>query len=269
MSIGEAINKLGWRQGYFVKADDHDTFSRLFGIHVDNNHRIIILSQSCDLTHNHLENEPRFDLILAEHVSKSDGRLKNAKNGRKLQIEAIDSGEVKLFHLSAANWHKCDRQHLVELSPDSNIKLNADSEKILLNWLANRYKRTAFPDSFINNLIPSIKNIEKIVESFSDEITTLMVSLSSWGELDDYEVKIIGLAKPSAFSNEEQKKELNALIEKLAIELNKCTGINVEDYEVISESRATISLVREMRIWDWSYLSLANEDVETLPMGTL
>ncbi len=149
---------LDWRQGSLLTPDS----SIELGLCEKNaNDRyVIIISHDCDLAS---EKETHIEVIVGRKVEKPDSRCAHARNVRCLQItyEKTDSSQETCIELTHSQRKLIKKELFVQKANlDLSLGLSPNEKIILKQWLAARYGRPAFPNSFENRLRKD-KNLEK------------------------------------------------------------------------------------------------------------
>ena len=157
-----------------------------FGTHAGAN-ICVAVSHDCDIAQEDLEAEPYVEFIRGRVLDKIDGSKANAKSPRDLHLECTREDRVLRLGFSASEKFRLEKTSLLGHSPEGGLSPNAI--RILKIWLAARYNRQAFPDDFDHAMRPVLKQIDKLAQKNSKDITGIFVdfrprndSLSGDGE---------------------------------------------------------------------------------------
>ncbi len=143
---------------------------------------VVVSSHDCDLV-NH--NESHLELIPAMRVDGADGNFSNAKNSRTLHLPYSDGGfDEAVFELDARakfslSWAEFNQTY--ELRPELNLK--PLDKAVFRTWLASRYNRAAFPDSFNNRLRAKVggksilSGLQSLAKSHGEHVGALYLDL--------------------------------------------------------------------------------------------
>ncbi len=163
---GHTIRDLGWRQGSFLPSAEVRRLAEAHRI-TDVSHAVI-LSQDCDLIHKELEVEPFAEILFLQQLEKPNPGLVDGKSSRRLHLEADQGGGS--FFLLAQPWKRIQipRNDLFTMAPEGAITLSPNKLRTLIEWMAERYTRTAFPDAFVNRINSVDGQLKKLLKNHSN-----------------------------------------------------------------------------------------------------
>lgn len=136
--------------------------------------RIVVVSQDCDIAHSE-EKEPFVELIVAHPAQSSNHVIQNRRNPRKLQISA--AGDAPFFELNVNERFRAPKSVLLDEESKAVEVLPEDSLRVMRIWLADRYKRPAFPDEFNNRLGKQRKALDKYYQGHQ-AVSNIFISTS-------------------------------------------------------------------------------------------
>lgn len=254
---GHTVRDLGWRQGSFLPPAE---VRRLAEAHqaLEATHAVI-LSQDCDLTHKELEVEPFAEILFLKQLERPNPGLVDGKSSRRLHVEADQGGE-SLF-LLAQPWHRIQipRKELAATAPDGTISLKSDKLRILIEWVAERYTRTAFPDAFVNRINAVDEKLKKLVKNHSSLFWRLLIRIEPSSELqesENYELMVTCVVHHRVWEDFEGQKNAKDVAGKLEAELKKCPGIELISFDVDTDAELPLSILADYRTWDiFNYLT--------------
>lgn len=259
----------GWRQGKLVREDDHTCFPEQVLVELPLDGRVLIVTQDCDLVHESYTTEPKVEVILVEPIEGApDGNLTYGKNPRRLQIpfKSIES-EVWL-QCNAANRHFVPRTILEEILPDDDLVTTDHGREVLVRWLANRYRRAAFPDEFNNRLAPILSRCERQLRKLASDLVGVYLRLNKWAELDaaePYKVILFGVMERNSYHDQPNLHRAQDLIDAVAELMKDCDGIEVVQSGVVSEEDFSLYDLRQFKNWNLDAASLREGDSPPLP----
>ncbi len=172
-TLGERLLASGWRQGgVFPESAHHKIqaeFNRLgrtdIGL-LGTEDRVIVVGQTCDLVcpHDHLERYTEV-AIARMRPGKAQSALVGRKSSRLLHLPLPDSR-----HLEMDVQERCfiERNLLDESPPDQGRALAGSGTTDVIEWLLQRYKRTAFPNNFEKRLVSKQKEIDAALADCRD-----------------------------------------------------------------------------------------------------
>jgi hypothetical protein len=149
-----------WRQGNILL----DSYAHSLGVvaQLNTNERVIVVTHDCDLPN---QNELFVEAIKGTVVEKEEPHLVGARHPRQLHLRLTCSdGNIVCLELSHQNLIKLPKERLVETGElDRTLTLSQEEKRTLKQWLAARYGRPAFPNSFENRI--KIEHGRRKVES--------------------------------------------------------------------------------------------------------
>ena len=239
----------GWKQGSCLLIPNDLSWEDRNGAKLKSG-LYVLVSQDCDIVNPNIEKEPYVEFLYVEKT-KHNGELSNGKNPRKLHIQINqDSNEFYVECLPYNRDFLC-KKNLFDLFPCGYV---AERElRILINWLAKRYTRPAFPNAFNNRVKNVYKKIQKIMKELAFEAEGLYIQLDRDKELEEtesYKVSFFLL-----FSNEVFRDKLDDGAEKIFNCLDKVSGIKVINYRVLSKQEIYLSQFEESKEMDFDFLS--------------
>lgn len=251
--IGERLRKNGWRQGVIVQAslileglpDGSPT--------TDNDHAMVV-SQSCDLVHHDLGNEPSAAILVLKSVSSGKSEVMHGRNPRLLHFQATDG---RWFEAWAWNQIAIPRDHLAEKAAAVAVELAPKVLRCVIDWLAKRFTRIAFPDNFNDALKPQSKAIGKLLKKNHELFTEILLHISPFDELrtnQHYELACYLLMAAEVHDEPKQLAEACAVAAKLE-KLFKDCKLGVMECSPVSEATLTVAELNELVHWDYDHLT--------------
>ena len=220
----------------------------------------IVLSQDCDVLNFSLEKEPVEEVIAANQIQQCDAELNTGKNPRRLHL---DTNASNLFlEVSPNNRYFIGRKYLENSNP-ALIDMTSRSLKILINWIAKRYKRPGFPDAF-NRRIGSelIKKIKRVLSNEAINTRGLFIRLHSEEELpqsETYNIILKLLVPKYIYENQEGLISIQNGFDEILYLLEAVEGITaIEESCVQSEDDISLHHYLELKPWDFDYISFLN-----------
>lgn len=264
----ERIAQLGWRQGCIfsenmvIQLQSGSEKEIIKG--VSELDLLIVVTHDCDLVNLSFEDEPTIEVVVARSVSTKDASLFWGRNPRKFQFE-LQPGQL-LYEIRVHNRFPLPRQLLLNNSPDTERKLEANLTKQICLWLSKRYVRAAFPDSFNNRITAKVK--KKIADKLKkgEEITAIYIAGADEEVQDNsiYKIIIRATMQCETFENPVLRQKAQTIINLLESELCGCPGIEVEDSSLVSEADVSIDDLRFLKRWDYDYLSFRGDTLDEI-----
>ncbi len=246
----------GWRQGVIV-SPGHFGHQDSIGC--------LVLTQTCDCINPDFQKEPHLELLPLEKLTENpNSQLKNGKNPRQIHFQIQENGREIWVSAKIADIFQFDRAEHTSLTFASYYTLSRSSLDRLIHWRAQRYLRTAFPDSFELAFRSFAEHFRKKIENHESKIDSLLISLLPFKELEDgdrYEIQLHLMVTPLIMAQPETVQALQ--------------GLSKEIEQLLAESPAfdsyscSVACLDEMNLWDarkfvdftrYDYLSFGIEE---------
>lgn len=263
-----------WRQGHVLPLEAIQTLG-LIHPEAPGDTCVVVTSHDCDLANDNLHVEPDVEIIIGCHPKKVDGNFFWAKASRTLHLDVTQDDTTVTIELTATAKRLVPKDKLAAFSPDTTYSLSGKSLSVLRSWLAIRYNRAAFPDSFVRRLsqFKVDKVLAKLIEPFGQRLSAVYFDVDGGREFDRsdgsaYELKI-ALVYPPGDDPEQTADEVESLegsIEKLFAgkhfhsATNTWNGIAMMGCMSISEDDLTVSKARLLTQWRLEHMTLKADD---------
>lgn len=260
------IRKNGWRQGHVLSSTlaKELTENGIFqGLYTEEDLWIVI-SHDCDLNNLKFENEPLIELLQAKYLGngKGDGNLAFGKNPRRYQFKIKE----RLYEIFIHSRKSIGREKLLSSCPDVGRKIEPDEVKKICLWVAKRYVRAAFPDSFNERLRPINKGLRTLLGEEGSRLTGIYITVDE-NELppeQTYEIDIWATMKVQDYNDPQILMEGQSCFDQFIAQLGACDGIEINDDRLVPESRISLDELRLLKRWDYDELSLKENDWDTV-----
>lgn len=254
--IRQTLIDAGWRQGVILAPEPFghpDTFAYL------------VLNQTCDCINPDFDKEPYLELLpLAKVAKKPDSRMKNGKNPRQIHFQIQENGKNIWVNSKVTDIFQFDRAEYASLAFANHCTLTQASLEDLIEWRAQRYVRTAFPDSFETAFSSLSKEFEDIMAKHESVIDSLLISISPFAEIDDgerYEIQLRLMVVPTVMGQTETVECLKSAA--MEIEALFTTSSAFDSPKCMVTSLDEMSLWSARKFFDFSryeYLSFGKEE---------
>lgn len=254
-----AIKAYGWRQGSVLPAELAERVAAPRFADWSTDDRAILLSQDCDVVHPSYDVEPDVELIRATVSTAKNAIICHGRNPRRLQLETA-VGE--LLDLSVHDRWVVKRCELESHSPDPLLCVEDNSLQVLVEWIAKRYTRPAFPDAFNDRVRNATKKVENALKKSGSHVTGIFLAILPKGECsadENYQVALRVTATTETLAVQAVELELTRTTQQIAGALGACDGIEVVDHALVSEGLFSLAELRFFRRWDWDYRSHSGE----------
>ena len=263
-----------WRQGSFLPqaAVAH------FGLKNDRDAAatcVVVISHDCDLANDDLSAEPEAEVIVGREVGALNGNFAWAKAPRTLHATAMREDQALAVELLATRKVALPKDQLAAFEPDSSIRL--DSVEVLRSWLSSRYRRAAFPDTFVNRMgeTKAAESLAKIVDKYGAALSFVYFMVDAGAiveraEGDPYDLSIVLVYPPgnapdaTADIAEKAATEVdtalrNCFAKDKPIALNKCFAMSEDDLPV--------SKARNLQQWRLEHMTLRATEPQPAPFA--
>lgn len=208
--LRQTLIDAGWKQGAILQPGPFG-HKEAFGF--------LVLNQTCDCVNSDFEKEPYLELLpLVKVVGKPNSRIKNGENPRQIQFQMQENGHGIWVQSKITEAFQFDRAAHASLEFSASYRLSQTSLDDLIRWRAQRYVRTAFPDSFEGAFGAIHENFRKLVSKHESLIDSLLLSLSPFEEIEEgdcYQIQLRLMADPSIMAQPELAERLHELSEKI------------------------------------------------------
>jgi hypothetical protein len=223
---------------------------------------LIVVTHSCDLLHSSYGTEPTFEVLKATPLCSEDGNYTYGKNPRKFHFQLKRNGSTCAYEISIHQRCFLERPLLEEYDPDHGTKIESTVVETIARWLAQRYRRSAFPDEFNLRWQGERDRIKQILKRGGKLFTGIYLRLDSTDELEsdkEYRIVVIATAKPEDLGHDTPEGEMYVTLDRLEETLNKCTGISVVYSDVRSEADFSMDDLRHSMKWDFDHMTFSEK----------
>ena len=150
--ISGLIRSAGWRQGSIARPAETRA---LLVASVDRVPepgepiaRLVAVTQDCDLVQEPGV-EPCVEFIVCRETDAVEPLYRYGRNPRALHLRTVgEDGPGPGPHISIHDRFRVDRETLIGVAVDRELRLEPDDARLLSRWFAKRCTRPAFPDAF-------------------------------------------------------------------------------------------------------------------------
>lgn len=269
-----------WRQGHVLKVG---TAISLGLIHPAQQEDacVVVVSHDCDLANDNLDVEPNVELIVGRVVPEINGNFTWGKSPRTLHLEMLRDGKpvtVELVSTSKALRPKVD---LASHAPDAAFSLPRKGLVAMRSWLAIRYNRAAFSDTFVKRM--KEKNLDaklaKLMEQHGQIFSAVYFDVDGGEEIDrgndePYELNIV-----LAFDTGDDPDHAMDVADNVESEVQKLfsdrcfdqateewTRIHLKKCVAISEDDMTVRDAKMLSQWRLEHISFKSDDEQPSPV---
>lgn len=259
-----------WRQGCLLTKEAASAL-HLINAASPEDTLVVVATHDCDLAQPP-EREPIVEVIVGRLIQKCEGNYTHGKSSRTLHLQ-FEGDKPLWVELVSIDKQVISKNKLEQFFPNTSSKLSVSNFSTFQQWLASRYRRSAFPDEFENrfNNAGLVKKIAGIVKKYNTMITAVFFDVDGGEEIertareDLYTLDIYLL-----YETENDFDAAIAAANKAKLEIDKvfkerlfdaATGcwkdIELNNVEVISEQALTYYQARIFKKRNLDYISLA------------
>jgi hypothetical protein len=260
----DTITRLGWRQGSVLGGLLVGEAIKLKPdrVNVEETDRLIVTSHDCDIANGSLTKEPVIEILRAV-VSQSApvGSHQCGRNPRDLHLGCeIDGCQVNLRCNVHDRW-VVPRELLTRERPRPGVA--GRPLRIIVEWLAKRYFRAAFPSEFDRRWRAKFKNWETLLKKNSEWIQGIYLSLNTPDELTDgqtYRCTLIVAVPANNTKNPKWAAERNRLTDEIEeIWQQFEPGIVCDGADVLGTNEVTLADIEPYQRFDADWVSFADD----------
>lgn len=265
MASESALLQSEWRQGVVLP---HELVSEgALPKSATTDSKLVVISHDCDLVNPSFEIEPYFEVFVARPKTNKerDSRLFNGKSPRKLQFFAQEGAARQLYEIDVNEKYRLDRKILQSGTRDTTISIRREDVLILAKWAMRRYHRPSLPSALQDRLSPAAKGIRKKMEKDGEDVKVVYIGLNTPKELapeEPYSIVLRLVVAPDVCEDDDKEKRVIGVVSEIRKLLSQCSGISVEDADLVSEAELTVYEVNHLVRWDFDYLSPGEENSE-------
>ena len=266
----QRIVDLGWRQGAILA----ETLSRTAVAHAgsvatptNDSDCLILTSHDCDITNGSLEKEPVVEILHGRQAldERSNSQLIGGRNPRRLQLDVPWEDSQLVISCAVHERWSVPRELLLQEPPKAFLP---DRERRLVaEWLAKRYVRSAFPTAFDLRWRGKQKAWLALLNENSDWLQGVYLRLSTLSELPDestYGVHLI-LAVPRAKRRgtgwSTAREAIETAVEDFWRDVHP--AVECEEVDVLGTDEITLSAIERHQRFDADWVSFADETPAT------
>lgn len=265
--MAEWSRETPWRQCHFLPPG----FAHAAGLISNDNEVVVLVSHSCDIAQLP-DAEPEIEIIKGYIITKADGNSTHGKNARILHIEAKQNGQDILIEFRANEKQRIQKDMLLNCAPDPDHYFGQSQQRTFQQWLAARYRRSAFPTEFDARLTNTKlgEKIKRKLAAYESTIRAIYVDIDKGVEIrrpanEPYELKIFLVydveEDPDAAKAAAEKlcKELQDEFQKLCFKDGKWENFELVQCITISAAVFSVRMTYMLQRWTLDYLSLRSD----------
>lgn len=262
-----------WRQGSLVK---RELAIELGLFDYEEDRFAVVITHDCDIAST---KEPYVEIMVASRVKSVSSMYENAKHPRVLHLKYSANDEDYLYlEMRSQDKKFLAREEFLERAlPEEMFVLDNADKRILKQWLAGRFGRPAYPDSFENRLSNGMKKQDfekKIVEILQESQKHILGVYFDLGEsreeeLPEGEPYILNIVL--VYSTQHDAVDAMLKVDAAALSLMRffhevhggpdvSQTIALEVCEAVPDTGFAVSDLRKVDQWRVEYVSLNPAD---------
>jgi hypothetical protein len=241
----DLLREAGWRQGSCLERDGQF---------------MLLISQDCDIVKTAIV-EPDVEVMDLVAVTKLNGNYQYGRHPRVLHVEITGLGA---FEARIRARRTVAKTEVVEA--DQVGELDRSTTRLVITWVAKRYTRPAFPDSFNERLRSVGKALGKWSKSadakpLSKVYFQLDPRYDELREGDSYDLRVVATMFDEDFDDEEKFLQGSRAQERLEEILEDCPGIDLVDgVELRPHRDVSLTDLETYHPYDFDHRSVAGDD---------
>lgn len=223
---------------------------------------VVVVSHDCDIAQSALEKEPWVELVVARVVDRRpNGGRTRGKHPRLLEFDARVGDAAVTAQVSASERWLVPKERLAGSEPAGFLLTTPPA--VLPNWISIRYIREAFPDEFNRRWSRLADDLKQLLRTSASDINSIYLAIDH-AELDPgqtYVVVMRAVMLVSDYEVQARRTQAQATLGRIAAALSSCDGIDVVDFDLVSERDFSLEDVGAMSRWSpFDALSMADAE---------
>jgi len=273
--MASSSRSVPWRQGHFLP----DEAPQSFGVTESAGRLAIVVSHDCDIVQP-ASVEPTVEIIIGRSIENPDGNFSYGKNPRKLHLECTAGTQKYTVELVATSKMVVPKEGkegdagLFNYTPREDIRLSGAELVVLQQWLAARYRRSAFPDEFDRRLAATgvRDQLVRILKRYGTHIRAIYFDVDEGEDIvhngpdDPYKLTISLLYSTEVAPDEAERAAIEASKSTRSAFKSKCSGdgihwkwIELIDCEVLADTAMTVAQASFLKKWQTDYISFRSD----------
>jgi len=260
-----------WRQGQILKSEDAVTLGVIKP--GSDNLKAVVITHDCDLQSS---SDKSVELIIGD-VTKISKMYQRAKHPRIYHLQLDDGSAIELRH---------DKKVVIEKSQftfesGDGFEISSEEKQGLKQWLAAKYGRPAFPNSFEERLrayddkkkkFCFEAEIASIIQKYAENLIGIFFNLGSArfidleeGEPYELDIHVVYDGAEGGFEARTAAgltcNELKGLFQRFYGTPDQATLIALEECLAVADTHFSLASLRRMDQWRLEYISLQPDDL--------
>ncbi len=232
----------------------------------------IVITHDCDIAAS-ITTEPVIEIVPGRFVEEENGSFTHSKDPRTLHltIQERTTTAQRVVELKAPGKCPLPKEQLADSVPSTQFALAAKELTILRRWLAARYRRHAFPDTFEEAFDKVEGKFRDILKGSSNHLRAVLFDLDedsratteSGGPYYRLDIYLIYTNQPNHDASHNAAQTAKVKIEKAFRDKYRPAGewqqIELTSCEVMSDNALPYALYLNLVEWRAEGLSLRSD----------
>jgi hypothetical protein len=261
----KAVGEKGWRQGAVLGPAlkliaNRCKPNRIAGTEEE---WLVVTSHDCDILNDQLDKEPVVEVIRGVPTSDPEPNHQQAggRNPRVLQVKAKDSANNAIvLRFSVHERWTLAREHLATEAPSTFVP--DPQRRIIAEWLAKRYIRSAFPSAFDERWRAKLNKWTNLLKKHSEYIQGVYIRLNTLIELKEdskYKVAFIVACPIEARESENWPRTRSEIEKSIEDFWSKFPGIEFDEVSIQGTDAVTLYDIERYQRFDADWVSFADD----------
>ncbi|MDD3179479.1 MAG: hypothetical protein PHQ04_03925 [Opitutaceae bacterium] len=197
-------------------------------------------------------------------IVAANGNLTHGKNPRRLHVPAVVGNSTVVLEAWVFHRFCFPRQVLEGFAPAAECAVPPEEIRTLIEWVARRYTRSAFPDEFNRRIKKAHVGFKKVLTDNGAVISGVWLALNPFAELapgEPYRIGVRVAMTVEDYGDAAKRDQANTVVNALELGFTDCEDIEVERADFVSEADFSLSDLRNLARFDaYDYLSNLDED---------
>ena len=263
-----------WRQGHVLPPDAVVQLGLVEAGRADSA-RAVVISHDCDLANANLNAEPDVEVLVGGVAAALNGNFAWGKSPRTLHLSVQKGAGIEILELVQTSKLLVPKTALAKYQPSAEHSMDQQALSTLRSWLATRYNRAAFADTFVRRLgsANADKRLAQLLNSSGDLISFVYFRMEGGHTVerqdgDPYLFDIVLVFSPGDDADASADRA-EALAEKVEADLQgrfeDPSALVLRSCMAISEDDITVAQAKVLTQWRLEHMTLRADEPQPGP----
>ncbi|WP_430407346.1 hypothetical protein [Hydrogenophaga sp.] len=237
--------------------------------------RVVVISHDCDLANDNLNAEPEVEVLVGGVVAAMNGSFAWGKSPRTLHLQVQKGEGSEVLELVQTTKRRVPKTELAKFLPSAEHSMDQPGLSTLRSWLATRYNRAAFADTFVNRLraAEADERLSRLLKPSGDLISFVYFRMEGGHTVeredgDPYAFNIVLVFNPGEDA-EASADRADALAEKVEADLQgrlkDPSSVVLKSCMAISEDDVSVGQAKVLTQWRLEHMTLRADEPQPGP----